>query len=415
MVREKTSGANMPPRRALVVGAGVVGVATAYALARRGAEVTILDKGDAPGSGASFANGAQLSYIYTEALANSTLLKRLPALALGLDSGFRLRPVYDPCQIRWLLQFLRNCTQRRFLANTLAGMELGLESRLAMQALLSRHSVDFGHKAAGKILIYQDREAFRSACELVEIRQRHGAEQEILSPDEAVRTEYALTEQRQKFVGAIYSPQEELGDPNRFCCALLALLQQDYGVQVKLETMVESWKIENESVIVETKAGEQIVSSQIVICAGIEAGSLLKKHRLGSALMPMKGYSITAPRGQAAPTMSITDVARKVVFCPLDGKVRIAGLAELGVRNALIDPRRVEKLKSIAADALPEAADYKASNGGWAGIRPMTANSLPLIRKVAPRVTINVGHGMLGWTYAMGSAERVARLMGGLE
>jgi D-amino-acid dehydrogenase len=110
--------------------------------------------------------------------------------------------------------------------------------------------------------------------------------------------------------------------------------------------------------------------------------------------------------------MSITDVSRKIVFCPLDGAVRVAGLAELGARETRVEPARIAQLKAIAAQSLPDAADYAAARLEWAGIRPMTANSQPIIKRITPRVAINAGHGMLGWTYAMGAAERMARLIG---
>jgi len=112
--------------------------------------------------------------------------------------------------------------------------------------------------------------------------------------------------------------------------------------------------------------------------------------------------------------MNITDVSKKVAFCPLEGAVRVAGLAELGAWDTIVDQRQLATLLSTAAGVLPRAADYAASYQCWAGIRPMTANALPIIRKIAPRVTINVGHGMLGWTYAMGSAEWAARLLEGV-
>lgn len=412
MIYAKDTSDNLLPRRAIVLGAGVVGVATAYALARRGVEVTIIDRGDIAGSGASFANGAQLSYIYTDALASKGLLKRLPFLALGLDTSFRLRPNFDPNQIAWLMRFLRNCTHQRFLENSLAGLQLGLESQLAMHALLEQHKIEFAHQSAGKMLVYDDAAAFKSACDMVSVRQSHGAEQEILTPKEAVDKEAALAERTGGFVGAIYSPHEELGDPHKFCNALLSQLIKTYGVQVRLATEVESWNADSDMAMVTTKAGETIACDQLVICAGMEAANLLKKYGLGSSLMPMKGYSFTAAPGQASPKMSITDVSRKVVFCPLDGAIRVAGLAELGVRNTKVDQRQLAMLVFAASGVLPRAADYAASYQGWAGIRPMTANALPIIRKIAPRVTINVGHGMLGWTYAMGSAGRAARLMG---
>jgi D-amino-acid dehydrogenase len=390
----------------------VVGVATAYALARRGVEVTIIDRGDIAGSGASFANGAQLSYIYTDALASNSLLKRLPFLALSLDPAFRLRPSLDPSQIAWFMRFIRNCTRQRFLENSLEGLQLGLESQLAMHALLENHRIAFGHQSAGKMLVYDDAAAFKSACDMVSVRQSHGAAQEILTPEEAIKKESALSDRAGSFVGAIYSPQEELGDPHKFCNALLSQLVTTYDVQVRMATDVESWNADKDMALVLTKAGEAITSDQLVICAGMDASNLLKKQGLGTALMPMKGYSFTAAPGQASPKMSITDVSRKIVFCPLNGTVRVAGIAELGARDTAVDPRRLAALISAAYDVLPLAADYAASCHGWAGIRPMTANALPIIRRVAPRVTINIGHGMLGWTYAMGSAERAARLLG---
>jgi D-amino-acid dehydrogenase len=312
------------------------------------------------------------------------------------------------------MRFLRNCTHQRFLENSLAGLQLGLESQLAMHALLEQHSIEFGHQSAGKMLVYDDAAAFQSACDMVSVRQSHGAEQEVLTPTEAVNKEAALAERAGGFIGAVYSPQEELGDPHKFCNALLSQLVKAYGVHVRMATAVESWKADRETAMVTTKAGETIKADQLVICAGMDAANLLKKHGLGSSLMPMKGYSFTAAPGHASPKMSITDVSRKVVFCPLDGAIRVAGLAELGVKDTRVDQRQLAALVSTAAGVLPRAADYAASYQGWAGMRPMTANALPIIRKIAPRVTINVGHGMLGWTYAMGSAERAARLLGGV-
>jgi D-amino-acid dehydrogenase len=409
--REKSDDALLP-RSAIVLGAGVVGVSSAYALARRGVAVTIIDRAEIAGSGASFANGAQLSYIYTDALASNSLLKRLPFLALGLDPAFRLKPSLDPSQIAWFMRFIRNCTRQRFLENSLEGLQLGLESQRAMHVLLENHAIAFGHKSAGKMLVYDDAAAFKSACDMVTVRQSHGAAQEILTPQEAINKESALAERVGHFVGAIYSPQEELGDPHSFCNALLSQLVTTYNVQVRMATDVASWKADKDMAVVFTKTGEAITADQLVICAGIDAANLLKKHGLGTSLMPMKGYSFTAAPGQASPKMSITDVSRKIVFCPLNGMMRVAGIAELGARDTSVDPRQLANLVSAASDVLPRAADYAGSYNGWAGIRPMTANALPIIRKVAPRVTINIGHGMLGWTYAMGSAERAAQLLG---
>jgi len=355
--REKSDDALLP-RSAIVLGAGVVGVSTAYALARRGVAVTIIDRAEIAGSGASFANGAQLSYIYTDALANNSLLKRLPFLALGLDPAFRLKPSLDPSQIAWFMRFIRNCTRQRFLENSLEGLQLGLESQRAMHVLLENHTIAFGHQFAGKMLVYDDAAAFKSACDMVTVRQSHGAAQEILTPQEAINKESALAERVGHFVGAIYSPQEELGDPHSFCNALLSQLVTTYNVQVRMATDVASWKADKDMAVVFTKTGEAITADQLVICAGIDAANLLKKNGLGTSLMPMKGYSFSTAPGQASPKMSITDVSRKIVFCPLNGMMRVAGIAELGARDTSVDPRQLANLVSAASDVLPRAADY---------------------------------------------------------
>lgn len=265
MIGAKNSSENLLPRRAIVLGAGVVGVATAYSLARRGVQVTIIDRADIAGSGASFANGAQLSYIYTDALASNSLLKQLPMLALGRDSAFRLRPSLDPSQIAWLIRFIRNCTRQRYLENSLEGLQLGLESQLAMRALLENHTIEFGHQSPGKMLVYDDAAAFKAACEMVSVRQSHGATQEILTPQEAVNKEAALAERAGSFVGAVYSPQEELGDPYKFCNALLSQLVTAYGVQVRMATDVQSWKADKDMTVVLTKAGEAIACDHLVM------------------------------------------------------------------------------------------------------------------------------------------------------
>ncbi|QJQ32590.1 FAD-dependent oxidoreductase [Sphingomonas lacunae] len=384
-------------------------MATAYCLARDGLAVTIIDRNLSPGMGASFANGAQLSYVYTDALANPALIKHLPALALGLDPAFRLRPSFDPSQIGWLLTFLRNATQARFEANTLAGLELGLQSRLAMHALLERHPLDFHHRQAGKLHIHQDQGAFASAARMVELKRRHGAMQEVLSDADARAIEPALAGRQAPIAGAIFSPQEEVGDPHLFCAAMNEVLTRDYGVVSRLGSTVMQLSDDGNAAQLMLDSGEVLTAGHVVVCAGIDAKSLLSPLGVRSGLMGMKGYSFNAPAGAIAPVHSITDVARKMVFCCLDDTVRVAGLAELGRMDTRLAADQVRALKAGAEEALPGAADYRRARGEWAGIRPMSPTSLPDIRQVSGRVSINIGHGMLGWTFAMGSAERIAK------
>ena len=407
--RESVRRAETPD--ALVLGAGVVGLATAYALARSGISVILVDKAPEPGLGTSFANGAQLSYAYTDALASPALLARLPALALALDPAFRLRPSIDPDFIHWILAFLRNCTATAFRRNTLAGLELALESRASMHELLARHRLEFGHATPGKLHLYEDEASFAAAGDVLSLKRQAGAVQEALTPAEAIAVEPALAGRAQRLVGAIHSPEEEVGDPFLFCRSLLQTLREHYGLRSSFGTAVRRLDLAESRPAVIMENGDRIAADTLVICTGVDTPELLRGTGIKVPIWPMKGHSLTAPPGPEAPRVSITDVARKLVFCRLSGMVRVAGLADLGAGNAAVQPARLASLISAGKDALPNAADYDRIHSSWAGLRPMTPNSLPIIRRAREGVILNVGHGALGWTYAMGAAERAARLL----
>ena len=398
---------------AVVLGAGVVGMATAYALARSGMPVMLIDRAAEPGRGTSFANGAQLSYAYTDALAGPALLARLPALALAVDPAFRLRPSLHPDFIRWIVAFLRNCNARDFRQNTLAGLKLALESRVAMHELLARHPLDFDHSMPGKLHLYEDEVAFAAARNLLSLKRQAGAVQQALTAHETIALEPALQGRANRLVGAIHSPEEEVGDPFLFCRALLDTLRNHYGLRSSFGTSVRQLDLLGSRPAVVMENGDRIVADNIVICTGIGTQRLLRATGIKVPIWPMKGHSLTAPPGPQAPRVSITDVARKLVFCRLSGRIRVAGLADLGTRDPAVHPGRLATLISAAKDALPEAAQYDQIQSSWAGLRPMTPNSLPIIRRARKGVVLNVGHGSLGWTYAMGAAERASRLLVG--
>lgn len=400
-----------PPARVAVVGAGVAGVAAAYALARRGCRVTLVDARGGPAQGASFANGAQLSYAYTDALANPALLRRMPGLMFGADPAFRIRLHADYDQMLWLLRFLGQCNAAAFERNTLAGLALGLESRAALHVLIERHPIDFAHDAPGKLHIHDQSAGLAAASALAALKRRHGAEQYVLTPDETLALEPALAGRPAGMVGAIYSPQEEVGDPHRFCVGLTDVLTSRYDVATRFgETaaMVDTTATEARLTLA---GGETIAADHVLFCTATVPRFAPLHRALAGRVTTMKGYSFTAPPGSAAPRVSITDVGRKIVFCRLGDEIRVAGLAQLGFRDSDVTAASIAQLLGQAQAALPRAADYQEAGKFWAGQRPMTPNSLPVIEQVAPRISVNLGHGMLGWTWAMGAGERAATML----
>jgi D-amino-acid dehydrogenase len=393
----------------LVLGAGVVGVATAEALLRRGLSVTLLDGAAGPGMGASFANGGQLSYSYTDALASPSLLKRLPGILAATDPAFRVAVRFDPEYLRWCLAFFANGRSGRFAANSLAGLELALRSRALMEELLDRHPIEFAHGQPGKLLLHEDPAGFRAAAAHAEAKRTAGIEVHALSPIEAEQVEPALAGVRHRLAGAIHSPGDAVGDPHLFCTALVERLVGT-GLSTRFGARVDAIEDGAEPAL-RLAGGERLAARHIVVAAGAGAVPLLRGLGWRVPIVPVRGHSLTLPLGTHAPRVSITDVARKLVFCRLDERMRIAGLADGGFSSPAIDPLRLAALAAAARDSLPEAADHDAEGDAWAGLRPVTPDSLPIVARRGP-ITVNIGHGGLGWTYALATAEQAAGLVG---
>ncbi len=399
------------PASAIVIGAGVVGVATAYAFARRGVAVTLVERREGPGLETSHANGAQLSYLYTDALANPALLSQMPRLALGLVPAFRMRSRLDLDYLRWIAAFLSNCTPERFRTNTLATLRLGLESRIAMEELASAHALDFGLRTAGKMQVYRSEAAWAAAQSVAALKAGPGVVQNALSPAEAARLEPALAEAAEGIHGVLYSPEEAIGDPHLFTCAMHGLLTGSYGVTALFGCDIDRLDPQGDRVVALGADGAEIAADMAIDCSGAEGGKLLRELGIKLPIMPMKGYSFTAPATDHSPSISITDVAQRIVFTRLGDKVRVAGLADLGNTDRSVDPRRSAALLTSARHSMPRAAAFDEAGSQWAGLRPMTPDAQPRIARPQPRIAYNLGHGMLGWTLAMGSAERLARLV----
>jgi D-amino-acid dehydrogenase len=398
------------PYDAIVVGAGVVGVATTYALARRGLSVCLMDCLAGPGRGASFANGAQLSYAYADALAAPALFAKLPKLALGLDPLFRLTPGADPGLYGWLASFLANMGASRFAWNTRAVLGLAPQSKSEMQALLARHAIAFDHAVPGKMHLLYSPQSVAAAARIVDFKKAHGAQQDMLSPAQATAIEPALADAA-GLAGVVYSPSDAVGDPRLFCEALSQVCRRELGVETCYGHAAPSFERDAAGWSVLAQDREPLRSRRLILCAGPQSRAMGRGLGVRLPIQPMKGYSFTARMGPRAPIVSITDTKRKIVFCRLGDRMRVAGLAELGNRSPAVDPKRAALLRQLAREALPGAADYDAIDAEWAGLRPMTPNSQPIIRWVDPGFGINTGHGMLGWTLAMGSAARLAQSM----
>lgn len=394
----------------VILGAGVVGMTSAYALARRGHRVTVVDGGPAPATaGASFSNGAQLSYAYSDALASPGLLRNLPRYLLGRDEAFRWKPSLSPTSWLWNLRFLANGTRSAFERNTLDILALALQSRQALAELLARHPIDFDHRKAGKLHLHASAATLEQARRVGELKRALGADQQILSPKEAIAREPALAHYSAPFAGAVWSPMDELGDPLKFCHGLRSVLEGEYGVNFLFGTRITGLRLSGRGIAAVSTAQGELAARRVVLSLG--TGSVHVARSVGVALpiWPMQGYSLTMPAAPEAPTASITDTARKLVLCRIGECLRVAGLADLCAGEAPFASERAATLLSAVRAVFPKAGRYDDQRQGWTGFRPLTPDSRPLIGSTSIEgLYLNCGHGSLGWTLAMGSAEKLA-------
>ena len=402
--------------KVLILGAGVAGVASAWYAWRDGHEVTVLERNEAVALETSFANGGQLSYSYVAPLASPSVIPKIPPWLLRRDSPLRFRPELDPDQWRWCLAFLAACNQRTADTTTERLLRLAFYSRALMHDLVGSEAIDFDYVQNGKLVVHTQRESFESARRLMAYQATLGAEQRALDAKECVALEPALEAMSPRIAGAIYTPSEDVGDTFKFCNELKRLMTAGpnpvrYRFGVEVERLLP-WH--GRLMGVETSAGV-MEADAYVLALGTNAPYLLKPLGLRAPIYPLKGYSLTLPIAddRGAPRISVTDFKRKVVYARIGDELRVAGMADLSGRRAVIDVERVDQLVDEVRATFPHASDF-SSLKPWCGMRPATPRGTPVLgRTPHENLFLNVGHGALGFTLALATGRVVADLVAG--
>ncbi|WP_369987420.1 D-amino acid dehydrogenase [Pseudomonas xanthosomatis] len=394
-------------KQVTVIGGGVIGLATAYALVREGREVTLIEGRDSLGTATSFANGGQLSYRYVSPLADAGVPWQALGWLLQGDSPLRLRLRMDPAQWRWLVGFLGACRRSVNRRNGARLLELALHSQATLARWRGEDALaGFAWRCNGKLV------AFRSETAFAKARASLGdaGAQQVLDGNALRQLEPALADA--PFIGGIHTPDDEVADCHRFCLALAARLQASGRCRFILGQPVKRLLHEQGRVVALQLGDERLAVQQVVLCAGHRSAALgLPGVRL--PLYPLKGYSLTAPilAGQRAPQLSVTDYERKVVYARLHDQLRVAAMVDIVGFDEGLEQHRLATLERLARATLPDAAQYDAAQA-WAGMRPATPSGVPLIGDTAYRnLWLNIGHGALGFTLACGSAEQLARVI----
>ena len=390
-----------------VIGGGVIGLATAYALVREGLSVALIEARDSLASATSFANGGQLSYRYVAPLADAGVPWQALGWMLQGDSPLRLRLRFDSAQWRWLLAFMMACRSRVNARNGAQLLALALESQAALARWREEDGLtDFAWRRNGKLVAFRSERAFAQGRR----RLLDPINQRVLDAAELKALEPALA--GAPFVGGVLTPDEEVADCHRFCVRLAERLRASGQCQFLLGKPVTQLVAHHDRVVALQLGSEQVDVQRLVLCAGHRSAGLALPG-LTLPVYPLKGYSLTAPIApeHRAPEVSVTDYERKIVYARLDRQLRVAAMVDIVGYDESVDARRLDSMRRLALDTLPNAADYGQAVE-WAGMRPATPTGVPIIGATAYRnLWLNLGHGALGFTLACGSGERLARML----
>jgi D-amino-acid dehydrogenase len=405
--------------KVVVLGAGVIGTATAWYLVQQGHEVTVIDRREGAGLETSFANGGQISVSHAEPWANPDAPLKILQWLRRDDSPLLFRLRMDPAQWLWGLRFLYECRPSRTRANIAQIVKLSLYSRAALQELRAETGIEYDALTRGILHYYTDRGEFDRAAASAPIMNELGLDLAVKTVDEAVAIEPALGRARDSIVGATYTPTDESGDAHKFTQEL-ARRASARGARFLYNRTIQAAGTEGKRVTgIVVKHGEgkdtMISADAYVVALGSYSPLLTGPIGLYLPIYPAKGYSASVPIADPAlaPTVSLIDDGAKIVFSRLGERLRIAGTAELSGYSTDLNPVRCEALIRRAREIFPGAGAYDRATF-WAGLRPSTPSNVPLVGRTRySNLFLNTGHGTLGWTMACGSGRALADIISG--
>ena len=394
-----------------VIGSGITGVTTAYALLERGHSVVVLDRQRYAGMETSFANGGQLSASNAEVWNNWGTIAKGAKWMLRRDAPLLLNPRPSVHKYSWLAEFVGRI--RDYRANTVATTALAIEARKHLFAVAEKEGIEFDLERRGILHVYRDEAGFEAAAKVNELLREGGLDRHAVTPAEMRAIEPAL---RGAFHGGFFTPSDSTGDIHKFTRGLADACVRR-GARFEFGAEVSAIEHGAAGIRVRWKSGGEDAGSvradAVVVCAGVASRRFAAMLGDRVNVYPVKGYSITVhldderSRG-AAPTVSLLDEATKIVTSRLGReRFRVAGTAEFNGENRDIRADRIRPLVAWTEGMFPEVSTARVTP--WAGLRPMTPSLMPRIgRGRRPGVFYNTGHGHLGWTLSAATAQMVA-------
>jgi D-amino-acid dehydrogenase len=400
--------------KVIVLGSGVIGVTTAYYLARAGHEVTVVDRQAEPAQETSFANAGEVSPGYSSPWAGPGVPVKAIKWLLMRHGPLVIWPKLDPVMWWWMLKMLRNCTAERYAINKSRMIPIAEYSRDCLRALRAETGIKYDERSQGTLQLFRKQKQLDGTAEDIAVLKQTGVPFEVLDPAGCIAVEPGLATAKVKFVGGLRLPQDETGDCHMFTQAL-AVEAARLGVQFKFNTSIERLVAEGDRLTgVATSAGT-LQADAYVAALGSWSPRMLKPIGVSVPVYPVKGYSITVPIIDAAgaPESTVMDESYKVAITRLGDRIRVGGTAEISGYSSSLDAARRATLDHSLTDMFPRGGDLSKATF-WCGLRPMTPDGPPVIGATRySNLHLNTGHGTLGWTMACGSGRVLADMLSG--
>jgi D-amino-acid dehydrogenase len=400
--------------KVVVLGGGVIGVATAYYLARAGHAVELVDRQPGPALETSFGNAGEVSPGYSAPWAGPGVPIKAIKWMLMRHSPLVIWPLLDPAMWRWGAAMLANCTEQAYALNKSRMVPIAEYSRDCLKALRAETGIAYDDRAQGTLQLFRTQAQLDGIAKDVEVLQQYGVPFEVLDRAGFVKVEPALALTQQKFVGALRLPNDETGDCHLFT-QRLADMAAALGVQYRWSTDIKAIGTAGDRVTAVHTGSGDLSCDAVVMALGSYSAAMLRPLGIRVPVYPVKGYSITVPIDDpaGAPESTIMDESHKVAVTRLGSRIRVGGTAELaGYSTALREPRR-ETLEHVVTDLFPRGGDVRKASF-WCGLRPMTPDGTPIVGGTPYRnLFLGTGHGTLGWTMAAGTGRLLADLISG--
>jgi D-amino-acid dehydrogenase len=399
----------------VVLGGGVVGVTTAYYLARDGAEVELVEGANALGTDATGGNAGLIAPGHSFAWASPRAPAMLARSLFGKQTAIQVRPRLDPKLVAWGLRFLRECTSDRARRNTLVKLRLCQYSQRKLDELAREEGIDYLDSHTGILYLYRDAHELELGATKMQLLVDHGQECRVLGPDEVVSVDPVFEPVKEKLAGAVYSPTDGAGNSQvfaqRVCDACTRL-----GVNVRLSTTVRALRADGDRITGVVTDDGPIDADAYVLALGVGSPKVAKTIGVKLPIYPAKGYSANFPiRNGSAPTTGGVDEELLVAWAPLGDKLRMTSTAEFTGYDRSTKDSSFANIMRMARELLPDAADYSAGERRSC-LRPMTPDGPPVLGKGRhSNLFFNTGHGHMGWTMACGSSRAVADLIQGRQ